>query len=1202
MGKIDYKAIYDKNKHDWYAMTENPQKYEALLAGHYSDSNHFVYELLQNAEDERASKVVIEYYDDKLVFYHNGDSFDEADVKGVSSMLMGTKNRDDAQTIGRFGMGFKSVFKYTYQPEIYSDDEAFVIKSYLLPEERTNSWDFRTVKENLEYPEGGTVKYCPFKSEEHLTKIVIPFKKKDADGNLYGVDGADVLEKLRSLSGEILLFLTFIRNLYWINESTGHYVHIICAEEENDKNMVVCRIRGTEYKKEEITRYLKYKDVFDHPEMRNAEVCVAYKLNAPGNNINEVDESPVWVYFPTRDMTDLPFLIHGSFETAVSREKLMTPSAFNSALFDRLGNLIAESMKDLAKRKLITQNFIRRILINAFADEEENGTIPGLQKKITQIFLQERLIPDKDGNYKNPTELRLPVPFEIANFTGNVIFRKSLENGKAFVAISNEREQNFTEYFSWLRNELKIDLYTLADWSKDLAAIPNVTVKPSGEYFDAMKEFYGFLSDNRKSIYETHLTYTRSGPYEAAIRGCLDSAWDTLKQARVIVNAEGHLASAYNGTEPVIYLNSSSKYRKVMNSAIVMASFAKDFELLMKDGFQISEFDNFQFVKEKVLKKYIIGTDGNVAFENPANFAEEYVEDLQQIFDLLDTASQEEVKSLLEEAYVIKIDSDEPVFAMPASVYTDESDEGIDLRIYYHPIVDSEMDADFEKGDIVYKDTEKNDFGYYHIDSKFFEDHDISFKKLKAIGVNTSPVIDGARSGRGIGDDYWDALGDFCPYISVDALSDNLEYIERHPEEELACKKSEVILKLLLAISPKLSGKIRRRQRNPYTKDEKASWLLQSLNYEKWLFDKSMELHSPREISRYDLSDAVYHDLPDNQEAFQLLGFAETEADATANAFQMVGAMDKRDKMVMLRQLARELNVDINTENGSKDPAGNGDTFVFDGWQSDEFPIRTVRNPEYLIEHVRQEFFCADPVKYEKVLRQIRTSKSPKIVKAYARGMYTNNSGTCICQMCQKPIAFPEVVEISNFGIEMPQLHLCLCQDCASHYKSVRESNKADFQEEIENAIFDIDIDEVYEDYQIILQDDSVLHFTQTHLAEIKEILNLLEKYGVPNSLDVQEKETNVSKKVESSGSDDNKNEVIPPKKPDRITIVDHHHDKIITYARELNIGMRVHHKKFGDGTITDLTGKAIAIEFDVCGPKNLGLDITINQKLLTRI
>ena len=34
-------------------------------------------------------------------------------------------------------------------------------------------------------------------------------------------------------------------------------------------------------------------------------------------------------------------MIHGSFETAVSREKLMTPSTFNSDLFEKLGDLIA---------------------------------------------------------------------------------------------------------------------------------------------------------------------------------------------------------------------------------------------------------------------------------------------------------------------------------------------------------------------------------------------------------------------------------------------------------------------------------------------------------------------------------------------------------------------------------------------------------------------------------------------------------------------------------------------------------------------------------------------------------------------------------------------------------------------------------------------------------------------------------------------
>lgn len=235
MGRIDYRKIYTKNQDEWKALTREPQKYEALLAGHYSDSNHFVYELLQNAEDEKATKVVIEFYKDQLVFYHNGAPFDEDDVRGVSSMLMGTKDKNDAQTIGRFGMGFKSVFKYTFQPEVYSDEEAFLIRNYLLPEEIKKTWDYREVKKTLSYPDGGNKKYSPFIDTPHLTKIVIPFKKRDMNGKLYDVQGQDVLEKLRGLNGEILLFLTDIKDLYWINKNSNEYAHITLTTRTKEK-------------------------------------------------------------------------------------------------------------------------------------------------------------------------------------------------------------------------------------------------------------------------------------------------------------------------------------------------------------------------------------------------------------------------------------------------------------------------------------------------------------------------------------------------------------------------------------------------------------------------------------------------------------------------------------------------------------------------------------------------------------------------------------------------------------------------------------------------------------------------------------------------------------------------------------------------------------------------------------------------------
>ena len=94
-------------------------------------------------------------------------------------------------------------------------------------------------------------------------------------------------------------------------------------------------------------------------------------------------------------------------------------------------------------------------------------------------------------------------------------------------------------------------------------------------------------------------------------------------------------------------------------------------------------------------------------------------------------------------------------------------------------------------------------------------------------------------------------------------------------------------------------------------------------------------------------------------------------------------------------------------------------------------------NKESLIHHVREQFFCADPVKYMPVLRQIRVSKSARMMRSYVIGMYTNESNVHICQICKEPAQFVEAVEIANFGLELPQMHLCLCKNCASKYKSI---------------------------------------------------------------------------------------------------------------------------------------------------------------------
>lgn len=1100
MGKIDYERIYKENQDDWKALTREPQKYEALLAGHYSDSNHFVYELLQNAEDERASKVVIEYYEDRLVFYHNGDPFDEGDVRGVSSMLMTTKDKNSGQTIGRFGMGFKSVFKYTCQPEIYSDSEAFCIENYLLPVEIKDNWNDRVERERIVCHVNGGKTYKPFGDEPHLTKIVIPFVKRNDKGELKPVAGKDVLDKLQGLNGEILLFLTHIRELYWTDKSTNKYARISIRETTDDKKLVVCSIEGSTYdEKEEISKFLRYKKIFDHPEMTDAEVSVAYKLNSRGDNINEMKNTDIWVYFPTRDNTELPFLIHGSFETAVSREKLMSPSDFNSDLFDKLGDLIAESLLDLKERELITQAFIRRTLIQAFKDEDENETIPGLRDKVNEMFLAQPLLPDRDGKYTYVGALRVPIPFRIAEFTDKPLFRGAFSEQLRFVAFNNEKESYFTEYYLWLRDDLGLEQYSLLNMAIDLKNIETRQIESTGEKYNDLLNFYHFCADHMENVYATTgLNYIRSGQYELAIRKCLSKAWVELRHAPVILNEEGTIVPAYLKEQESVYLGSSSKYKSVLASAIVNKSVAVEMLPLLRDGFQITEFNNFQYVREKILKKYVVGPGEYFLYETD-DHTEEYIEDMTQLLQLVEDATGEdeleEIREMVKDAYIIKIIDPEydHVFSLPENAYVDVSDEGIDQSVYYAPII--------LYGGMPY------DFDAYRVDEEFYNKNGISIKNLKKLGLITTPFAPGPTEYEGRGWDYWLAPRkghyQFYPQASIEDSDNNISYIVRNMGEELAKQKSRELLRLLLYHAHSLKGMMYRYKDCHVQREERAellNYVRSHIMTDSWVYGNDGKLHKIIEISKFDLSTEVYGAVREDDEAYSILGFKITELDTTASAFKQVEALERRDKMILLKQLARELGKSI-SDNVPKEEQDEDENNTFDpnAWMDSEFPVHRVKNFDILIQHVREQFYCAAPTHYQEVLRSIRVSKPREIARAYAVGMYTNDSQVKMCQMCRRPSDYVDAVEIANYGIELPQMHLCLCVNCSRSYKQLRDSDKEGFKQKMKAALLELDVEEEEDSYEIILEQDTSVFFTQTHIAEIQTLLRLIEEYGLPD-------------------------------------------------------------------------------------------------------
>ena len=123
-----YKQISDINRVKYGTEAERILK---IIINQYSDRTHFIYEILQNAEDAGATYIKFHLEKERLAILHNGRPFNEKDIEGVCGIANGTK--EDGTRIGHFGIGFKSVYCYTEQPEIYSREYCFVIKNQLFP-------------------------------------------------------------------------------------------------------------------------------------------------------------------------------------------------------------------------------------------------------------------------------------------------------------------------------------------------------------------------------------------------------------------------------------------------------------------------------------------------------------------------------------------------------------------------------------------------------------------------------------------------------------------------------------------------------------------------------------------------------------------------------------------------------------------------------------------------------------------------------------------------------------------------------------------------------------------------------------------------------------------------------------------------------------------------------------------------------------
>ena len=106
------KSIYDRISED--NIRKYGTEYEKVLRiiiNQYSDRTHFIYEILQNAEDAGATGIRFVQYSDRLEVMHDGKSFTTENLQGLSDLEIPVDSLLDAveEALALFRTPFSSV-------------------------------------------------------------------------------------------------------------------------------------------------------------------------------------------------------------------------------------------------------------------------------------------------------------------------------------------------------------------------------------------------------------------------------------------------------------------------------------------------------------------------------------------------------------------------------------------------------------------------------------------------------------------------------------------------------------------------------------------------------------------------------------------------------------------------------------------------------------------------------------------------------------------------------------------------------------------------------------------------------------------------------------------------------------------------------------------------------------------------------------